>query len=200
MEKKNTIVHFLCAVALICFAVILFKIANGSISMNRIQNEDGSFEPGGLLPLMLGFNACIIGLGGLITILQEGEFVEWVKSCGVILGFALVGFMFDITSITELLIGGIYAVWWAIASIRSLIESWGENGFTLSRIIAVCRILTALALISFIPVWIFVPSSYLPVDNMRSIIAICNVSGILTLLSAVGAITEGIIWLKCIEN
>ena len=200
MEKKGTIVHFLCIATLISFAVILFMIANGSISMDRLQNEDGSFDFGGLLPLMIGFNLCVMGFGGLITVLRQGEFFDWVKSCGVILLFAVVGFMFDITTVTELVITGVYAIWWLIAGVRGIIENWGEKGFVLGRIMAICRITIAIALIAYAPVWIFVPSSHLPVDNINIVIGICNWAGALSLLAAVGLGVESFIWLKYGDN
>ena len=60
MEKSKTLVHFLAAVLLIVFAVAIFKVKNGTVSLVRPRNEDGSYDFSGLLSLVILFNLCIL--------------------------------------------------------------------------------------------------------------------------------------------
>lgn len=195
MEKKKTIVHFLGAIIFIVFAVMLFNVANGTISMERPKNPDGSFDYSGLLSLAIPFNLCIIALAGLITVLNEGEFHAWLVSSGVILVVAVVGFFLDIMKITGIVIAGLYSIWWMIASVRGLRATWG-NGFWVDRIMAVGRFMVAVTLVFFVLTWVFIPVELgVPVD-MSVASGICTWAGVLSLVSAVALFVEGVIWVK----
>ena len=196
MERRHTIVHFLAAAALIAFAVVLFCVAGGSISMARPQNPDGSFDYSPLFALMIPFALCIISFAGLITVLQEGEFTAWLSSTGVIILLAFIGFIFDAVPAFAIILGGLYAVWWTVAGVRSLISSWGYDGFWASAIMALARLLLAAALVSFVFVWTSTPTDIGAPNVMTAdAISTCIWSGVISIAAAIGMIAEAVLWI-----
>lgn len=196
MEKRYTIVHFLAAAALIAFAVVLFCVAGGSISMARLQNPDGSFDYGPIFALLIPFCLCIISFAGLITILQEGEFTAWLSSAGVIIVIGFVGLLFNMAPFAGVVLAGLYAIWWSIAGIRTVIATWGDDGYWASAIMAIGRLLLAAALVSFVFAWITIPTEIGAVNEMTSTaVTSCIVSGALSIAAAVGLVAETLVWI-----
>ncbi|MBQ9103627.1 MAG: hypothetical protein IJY57_00890 [Clostridia bacterium] len=187
MTKAKTLVHFLTAIALIIFGVVLFKIKSGDISMVKTQNADGSFDYSGLIKLVLTFSLCVLGFAGLITVLNDGEWGAWLGSAGVIVGVGAVGVLFDIAIITGTAIAGLYFVWWIIASVRCLRATWG--GYTEDKIMAVCRFILALAMGTFVLVFMTLPDT-------AEVSGVYTLAGIASIVGAVAVAIEGIVWRK----
>ena len=200
MEKKSTFIHFLCAIALIYFAIVLFCVANGSISMERPRLPDGSFDASGLIKVLIPFNLCILCFGGLITVLNEGEFRDWLPSAGIILAFAFIGFIFDLSNFMGLLIGGVYAVWFTITGVKNLIRSFFSSyGFYgPSILMSLCRIVLAGTLIFFVFFWVNFPiNEAFAVDSFAA--DTCRWAGGFAIASAVALIVEAVIWIKHLD-
>ena len=195
MEKSKTLVHFLAAVLLIVFAVAIFKVTNGTVSLVRPLKEDGSYDFSGMLSLVVPFNLCILAFAGLITVLNEGEFSAWFGAAAVIVGIAAVGFFLGFSPFAGLLVGGLYAVWWLIAAFKSVIATWGDNGFWASRLLAFCRLLVAAMLAVFVLFWLATPYESMDVLQDAAIVTMYNWTGVACIVGAVALCVEGVIWL-----
>ena len=193
MDKKKTLVHFLAAAAMVFMAFTLFGIAGGSISMQPTKNEDGSFSYDGLVRLLFAFDLCILTFAGLIVILNDGMFTEWLPSAGIIVGLTLVGFFLSFSPIIGFILSGLYGIWWLIASIRSLAASWGENSSAASVLMAICRIVMAITLLSFLGIWALLPDTAVVA---KEVVEVYTGIGILAIAAAVALCIEGFIWLK----
>ena len=196
MEKSKTFVHFLTAVLLIVFAVAIFKVTNGTVSLVRPQNQDGSYDFSGLLSLIIPFNLCILAFAGLITVLNDGEFGAWFGAAAVIVGIALVGFFLGFSPFAGLLVAGLYAVWWLIAAFKNLIATWGDNGFWASRLLALCRIVLAAAMCMIFLFWLATPFESMDILQDADIVRQYNLTAIACIVGAVALGVEGILWLN----
>lgn len=195
MEKKHTLVHFLTAAALVYFAVALLNIANGTATTDRFPNPDGSYDYSSVLALYIPFNLCIIGLAGLITVLQEGEFGAWLGAVGVIVLISLVGVFLNLMQGAAFLVGGIYAVWWSISAIRNLAAHW-DSFYWENKLLALCRILIAAALVLFVIAWMALPMEFDVVQDMSQAMPICGWAGGLAIAAAVALVVEGFLWIR----
>lgn len=188
MERRKTLVHFLGAIFLVIFAVVLFKIKSGDIIMAHTPKADGSYDYSGLIKLTITFTLCILAFAGLITVLNDGEFMAWLSSAGIIVAFGVVGVIFDIGMITGALIAGVYCLWWSIASIKSLIANW--DSYMPCKIMAICRVVLAVMLGFFVLVWLSIPVGLEPVSGVYTW------AGVLSIIGAVAMFIEGCIWFK----
>lgn len=201
MEKKKTIAHFFGVIAMIAFAVTLFQIASGKISLVETQRPDGSFDKTGILKLVIAFSVAIMALAALITVLQDGEFMAWLGSVAVIAIIAAVGFFLGISVITGALVAGLYAIWWLIASLRHVSTLWHEDAWWASRLMALCRILIALAVCVFVVVWLMLPSATIPITDPSqvTIVKVYTVGGVAAIVAAVALFIEAVLWIKFCE-
>ena len=85
MTKRKTIVHFLTAIPLVILGLNMFKIASGEISFDLHILADGARDMSAPRSIVLPLMIAILGFAGLITILNDGEFLDWAKAAGVIL-------------------------------------------------------------------------------------------------------------------
>lgn len=193
MDKKKTLVHFLAAAAMVFMALTLFGIAGGSISMQPTKNEDGSYSYDGLVRLLFAFDLCLLAFAGLIVILNDGMFSEWLPSAGIIVGLTVVGFLLMFSPIIGFILSGLYGIWWLIASIRSLAASWGENSSGASVLMAICRVVMAVALLSFLGIWGLLPDTAVVAE---ATVSVYNGIAVLSIVAAVALCIEGFIWLK----
>lgn len=196
MDRSKTFVHFLAAIAFIAMAIVLFSIAGGSISMERVQKENGAYTFGGSLPFSITFSICLILLAAIITVLQEGEFMDWLPSCGVIVLISGVSLLFGFSMFAGVVLGGLYTVWWLIASIKTLRASWGYNGFFADALLALCRFVLTGALFTLVMAWGMLPVSIGSVPDMEVISRYGTIAGVGSILAAVALCVEGGLWIK----
>ena len=198
MEKKHTLIYFIGAIAFIVFGILLFKVANETMLLEKTLQEDGSYEQNELLLMVAVFSVCILCLAGLIVVLNEGEFSAWLSSAAVIVGVNFVGFFIGISSIASTAIAGLYGIWWLIAALRSVISTWGENEYWESTVMAIGRVVVALTLISFVLIWM---SSFMtPADEAWATNAmIYKISGIMSIVSGAALAFEGFLWYKYLD-
>ena len=195
MEKKHTIVHFLAAAALVAFAVALFNIASGVATTDRFPNPDGSYDYGPVLAIFIPFDLCIIAFAGLITVLHGGEFGAWLGSVGAIVVISLIAYFLNMMSIAAVLIGGVYSIWWGISAVRNLAEHW-DSFYWENKLLAVCRVLIAIALVLSVCVWFVLPVEFDVVQDMSQAMPICGWAGGFAIAAAVALAIEGLLWIK----
>lgn len=207
MEKKHTVVYFLTSAALIAFAVILFGIPSGNI---LTAYEDGTFNYSTLLKPLLAYGACILGFLGIITLLQEMiEASLWFSAGALLLIIGLVSYFLNMMALVGFLVSLVFGGWFLIAGIRSLISSWYDYEPWLNIAVTLCRVAAAAAILSYIFVWLTIPttvsSSYdlLTFEQMMADPAVhsaCTLSGILSIVAAIGVAIEGVLWLVTLED
>ena len=190
MEKKHTIAHFFTAIVFVIFAIALLKISSGAATTDRFKNDYGP-----VLALYIPFLLCIVGLAGIITVLQEGEFLDWLKSVGVIALIGLAGFIFDGMQWAAALVGGLYAVYWTIVALRSLANNWDAYEWE-NKLLALARVLIAAALVLAVVVWVQLPVERDVTQDMSSVTTICGWAGGVAIAAAVCVFIEGVLWIK----
>ena len=196
MDRKKTIVHFLTAIAFVIFAIQMFQIASGTATTDRFPNPDGSYDYSSVLALYAPFLLCIVALAGLIVALQDGEWGAWLGSLGAIAIIALGGYFLDMMNVAAVLIGGVYTIWWAIVAFKTLAYHW-DSFYWENKVLAVVRLLIAVALASFVLVWLTLPLEFDIVQDMSQTIPFCACGGALAIAAAVGLAIEGILWIRC---
>jgi len=194
MEKKKTIVLIICAVLMAIFAVGLIKIANGTATTDRLRKENGGYDYGNVLRLFIPYILMHFMLSGIIVILLEESFLVWLSSVGAMFVINLVGFIFNFMHITSIIIGGLYAIFWTVSAIRNLSALWDE--YWEAKLITLCRILLAAALILFVIVWVQLPVDMGVVQDMSSVKSICGWAGGVGIASAVGLVIEAFLWIR----
>ena len=194
MEKKKTIVLIICAVLMAIFAVGLIKIANGTATTDRLRKENGGYDYGNVLRLFIPYILMHFMLSGIIVILLEESFLVWLSSVGAMFVINLVGFIFNFMHITSIIIGGLYAIFWTVSAIRNLSALWDE--YLEAKLITLCRILLAAALILFVIVWVRLPVDMGVVQDMSSVKALCGWAGGVGIASAVGLVIEAFLWIR----
>ena len=137
----------------------------------------------------------IAGLAAMITVLNEGEFGAWLGAVGVIAGFGLVGFLLNLMNIAALLLGGVYALWWSIAAIKNLGANWDSFEWE-NRVLAVTRLLIAVALVLSVFVWINLPLEFGVAQDMTQVMPLCGWAGGLAIAAAAGTFLEGVLWVR----
>lgn len=106
----------------------------------------------------------------------------------------LVGFIFNFMHITSIIIGGLYAIFRTVSAIRNVSALWDK--YWESKLLALCRILLAVALVLFVIVWARLPIEMGVVQDMSSVKYICGWTGGVGIAAAVGLVIEAFIWIR----
>ena len=197
MNRKQNLIFFAGGVAFLLFGILMLGISNGSFNVEYVKQTDGSYDMSKMLGLVGSFILCILALAGLITVFQDGTVIEWLQAAGVIVVITIAGTIFSgILNYVGVLVGGIYAIWWSISAIKSLINLW-EDGWWANVVLAICRVAVAAALITAVFAFACIdltpeiPSELSAYTTQNSLI-----SGICAILAGVGMCTEGVLWFK----
>ena len=196
MEKKHTLVHFLTAVALVVFAINMFKIASGETTVVWIKQADGSYSQDGLLSLIIPFTLVILGLAGMIVILNEGEFLEWLPSAGIIVGIMFFTTLFGFSLLGVVIVGGLYCVWWGIATFKTLRVAFCEDDYWENKLMSALRIPTVAFLALFLIAYGSFPAGAIREFDITPYVSICNWSAIIAIVAAVCLVVEAIMWIR----
>ena len=199
MEKKHTIVHFLTAIALVILAINLFKVASGETSVVWVKQPDGAYTQDGLLSLVIPFTIIILCLAGLIVILNEGEFLEWLPAAGVIVGIMFFTTLFGFSLLGVVVVGGLYFIWWAIATFKSLKYAFFEDDYWESKLMSACRIPIVVFLALFVIAYGSFPAGAIREFDITPYVSICNWAAIVALIAAVCTVVEAIMWIRYCE-
>ncbi len=198
MTRGKTAIHFLTAIVLIVLAIVLFNFASGKLTFDKIPKENGKYERGAIVAFMLPLTLVILGFAGLIVALNDGLFMDWLQSAGVILLFGVVGGMIiGWYKLGAVLMAGVYFLWWGIASIKYFIRSWWDLSAWQNIVVALFRLLMAgmfLMIVIFVlsaPTLDVQPgvSTYTPDLAVNA-----RWAGLFCIGSAVGLFIEGILW------
>lgn len=195
LEKKKTVVHILGAIFLVWFAIVMFRVASGSISMLLPFKENGAVDFSNRFKLLIPYALCMVVFAGLIVILNDGEFMEWLPSAGIILGLTFGGALIGFYKYICVLLSLVYAVWWLIASFRNLKSAWDGPAF----IMALCRICLTAAICGFVLGWAAVPTESVEIVAGSAQAQSFTIAGILALVGAGGLVGEAFLWIKYCE-
>jgi hypothetical protein len=88
-----------------------------------------------------------------------------------------------------------------IASLRHVSTLWHEDAWWASRLMALCRILIALAVCVFVVVWLMLPSATIPITDPSqvTIVKVYTVGGVAAIVAAVALFIEAVLWIKFCE-
>lgn len=194
-EKKQSIVYILGAIAFVILGVNLLKVYDGTASIAISHNPNGSLNIMGILNISVPFYVLILCLCGILVILQDGEFLEWLPSAGVILVIALISHvLIFLVGIGGFITCGLYALVWVIGSVKGLWESLFDSWETL--LIALCRVVVAVALVALFIVWVnFDYETGIDLLNPNE----TNIflwGGILSIAGAVALVGESFLWMR----
>ncbi len=198
MDKDKARVHFVAGILLVVFAVVIFCVAGGAISLSRLRAEDGSHPYNGHLLVLVFFDIAMFAIAGVMAVLHDSMLLDWLQSCGVILVLGAIGFLFSVIPFAGWAISALYGLWAVIGGIRSFLQTW--DGFNPDSAIALCRVVLGIALFSFVYMWFTLPNEINAANAMTpESTTACIVAGVLAIVGGAATFIEGLIWTEYCE-
>ena len=200
MTRGKTAIHFLTAIILVVLAIVLFCFASGKLTFDRVLKDNGKYDKGAITAFMLPLTLVILGFAGLIVAINDGLFMDWLTSAGVIALFGIVGgIFFGWYRLGAVLMAGVYFLWWGIASIKYFISCWWDLSAWQNIIVALFRLVMAGMFLMIVVFVLSAPGAMaeVGVSTYTPDLAVnAKWAGLFCIGSAVGLFVEGILWCR----